>query len=161
MIILDHSMVPNSRVGLKKRVYGKNHINHENNRSQEAGTANDSDVNQEPDLGLIEAYQILWKIMRNKNMPIVCLVFFTYSFPFSAAESSYKIQLVQMGISNDTIAQTSLPLIAVKIITVMVVTKFTTGPRPLNVFLAMYPCRLVMCLALAGLVSSSFHICFW
>ena len=125
----------------------------EENKSQETGTSNNSEVNQEPDLGLIEAYQILWKILRNKNMPIVCLVFLTYSFPFSAAESSFKIQLVQMGISNDTIAQTSLPLIAVKIITVMLVTKFTTGPRPLNVFLAMYPCRLVMCLALAGLVS--------
>ena len=107
---------------------------------------------QEIELGFIEAYKTLWKILRHPLIPIVIVFLFTYDFGFSAAESLFNLKLIEHGVPKDRIAQLSIPMIPVKIITTFIVTKFTVGPRPLNIFLGSVPFRLLCCLAMTAVV---------
>jgi len=110
------------------------------------------DSEQELELSFFEAYKVLWKIIKNPLVLVTVFFLFTFDFPFSAAESIYNLQLIEMGVPKDTIAQLALPMIPVKVLVTFVVTKYTVGPRPLDVFLGSYPFRMLMCLALTTLV---------
>ena len=109
---------------------------------------------QEPDLGLVEAYKMLWKIIWSPRMYIMILILFTASFGFSASESIFNLKLVEFGVPNDKIAQLQLPMIPVKIIFTIIISRYTVGPRPMNAWLGAFPCRLLMCLALTLFVRS-------
>merc|ERR1719400_2679077 len=76
------------------------------------------------------------------------ILLFTSAFGFSAAESIFNLKLVEFGVPNDKIAQLQLPMIPVKIIFTIIISRYTVGPRPMNTWLGAFPCRLVMCLVL-------------
>ena len=107
---------------------------------------------EELDLGLIQAYKTLWKIIRLPMMPVMILLLFTKEFAFSAAEDMTNLKLIEFGVPSEKIAALSLPMIPVKIIVTFLITKFIVGPRPIMIYLGAYPCRLLMCLALTALV---------
>ena len=107
---------------------------------------------EELDLGLVEAYKTLWSIIRLPMMPVMILVLFTTSFPFSAAEDIANLKLIEFGVPGEKIAALSLPMIPVKFIVAFIITKFVVGPKPIVVYLGAYPFRLLMCLALTALV---------
>ena len=107
---------------------------------------------EELDLGIVEAYKNLWSIIRLPMMPVMILVLFTRSFPFSAAEDMANLKLIEFGVPGEKIAALSLPMIPVKIIVTAIITKFIVGPKPIMVYLGAYPFRLLMCLSLTALV---------
>ena len=109
---------------------------------------------QEPDLGLLEAYKMLWKILWSPRMYVMIIILFTAFFGFSASESIFNLKLVEFGVPNDKIAQLQLPMIPVKIFFTIIISRLTVGPRPMNTWLAAFPCRLLMCLALSLFVRS-------
>lgn len=106
----------------------------------------------EPDLGLIETYKILWKIIRHPLIPVMTFLLLTYSVGFSAAESITNLKLIEKGVPKEKIAMLALPMIPVKILFTLFITRYTVGPRPMNVWLASFPFRLLLCLAMALLV---------
>ena len=110
---------------------------------------------QEIELGLVEAYKMLWTIISSPRMYVMIIYLFTSNFTFSAAESIANLKLVEFGVPNEKIAQLQLPMIPVKIIFTVLISRFTVGPTPMNAWLASYPCRLVMCLGLTLFVSIS------
>ena len=112
----------------------------------------DNEAPEELELGIVEAYKTLWKILRVPMVPVLILVFFTTAFPFSAAEDISNLKLIEFGVPGEKIAQLSLPMIPVKFIITFLITKFIVGPRPIMVYLWAYPFRLLMCLALTALV---------
>ena len=85
-------------------------------------------------------------------MPVMIVVLFTTSFPFSAAEDIANLKLIEFGVPGEKIAALSLPMIPVKFIVTFFITKFIVGPRPIMIYLGAYPFRLLMCLALTALV---------
>ena len=50
---------------------------------------------EELDLGLIQAYKTLWKIIRLPMMPVMIFLLFTTEFPFSAAENMTNLKLIE------------------------------------------------------------------
>ena len=72
----------------------------------------------EPELGLVEAYKMLWTIIWSPRMYVMIILLFTSAFGFSAAESIFNLNLVEFGVPNDKIAQLQLPMIPVKIVTI-------------------------------------------
>jgi len=107
---------------------------------------------EELDLGIVEAYKTLWSILRLPMMPVMIVVLFTTSFPFSAAEDIANLKLIEFGVPGEKIAALSLPMIPVKFIVTFFITKFIVGPKPIMIYLGAYPFRLLMCLALTALV---------
>ena len=76
----------------------------------------DNEAPEELELGIVEAYKTLWKILRVPMVPVLILVFFTTAFPFSAAEDISNLKLIEFGVPGEKIAQLSLPMIPVKFI---------------------------------------------
>jgi len=111
-----------------------------------------SEETSEPDLGMIETYKILWKIIRHPLIPVVTVFLLTFGFGFSAAESITNLKLIEKGVPKEKIAMLSIPMIPVKIGFTLFITRFTVGPRPMNVWLGSFPFRLFFCLIMALLV---------
>ena len=89
----------------------------ERNKSAAAVSPEDGTI-QEPELGLVEAYKMLWRIIWSPRMYVMIIFLFTANFAFSAAESIFNLKLVEFGVPNDKIAQLQLPMIPVKIVIV-------------------------------------------
>ena len=46
----------------------------------------------------------------------------------------------------------AIPMIPLQILLPWIISKYTSGPKPMNVYLYAFPCRLLIGLVLAGLV---------
>lgn len=106
------------------------------------------------EIGILEAYKVLWKLLCHPLMHVMIVFLLFVNFPFTAAENIVNLQLIDQGVSSETIAQLNIPMIGVKILATFIVTKFAVGPKPMHFFLLAYPFRLIMCLVLGGLVSN-------
>ena len=106
----------------------------------------------EPNLGMVETYKILWKIVRHPLIPVTAFFLLTFGFGFSAAESMARLKLIESGFPKEKIAMLEIPIIPVKVGFALFITKFTVGPRPMNVWLGGFPFRLLSCLILTLLV---------
>lgn len=62
------------------------------------------------------------------------------------------MKLVESGVPKEKIALLAVPLIPLQIILPIAISRFTVGPRPLDVYLKAMPYRLVFGLFAAGLV---------
>ena len=122
------------------------------NKTTKAAT-NELDCNgMEPDIGLVETYKILWKIIRHPLIPVTSLLLLTFGFGFSAAEEITNLKLIEKGVPKEKIAMLAIPMIPVKIGFTLLITRYTVGPRPMNVWLGSFPFRLIFCLVLTLIV---------
>lgn len=106
----------------------------------------------EEDLGLIGTYQMLWKIVFLPLMPMTIVFLLTSKIGFSAADSVTGLKLIEAGVPKDKLAMLAVPMIPLQILLPWFISKYTTGPRPMDVFLKAFPCRLIMGLVFAGVV---------
>ena len=107
---------------------------------------------QEVELGLVEAYKIAFKIILTPRMHIWIIVLLTFKTGFSAAENIWELKLIEFGVSRESVAQLGLPMIPVKLLTILLLSKFIVGPRPLDIWLWSYPVRSVLCIGLTLMV---------
>ncbi|KAK0394552.1 hypothetical protein QR680_000802 [Steinernema hermaphroditum] len=116
---IDHSQTPESK--------------------EENGEAGDED---EMELGMVDTYLVLLKIFRLKPMFWMVVVLLTGKFAFAATDGINGLKLIEMGIPKDKLAGLSVYLMPMQILLPWCIGKYTSGPRPLNVFLWAYPYRI-------------------
>ena len=90
---------------------------------REGATAQDKGASEELNLGIIEAYRILLKILWSRKMLVWIVFQLTGIFCFSAAENIFKLKLVEAGVPRENIAQLALPLVPVMIIVPLIVSR--------------------------------------
>jgi len=115
----------------------------------------EEDTNSDPDeveLGLVGTYKALWKMICNPMLLRMIFFLATYGFGVSVAESMTNLKLIEKGVPKETIALLEIPMIPVKIVVTLFVTRFTVGSRPMNVWIISFPLRLFFCLAMTLLV---------
>jgi len=117
------------------------------------GKEDDGEVpEEEPDLGIVETYKIIWKIICNPLVTPLIIFLFTAGIGFTASESISSLRLISAGVPKGRIARVSIWMIPVKIGMTIIITRFTTGPRPMNVWLWCFPFRIILALAFMVLV---------
>ena len=109
----------------------------------------------EPELGLVETYKLLLDIIRLKVMPITIAFLLTTKIGFAAADSVSSLKLIEAGVPKDKLAMLAIPMMPLQIILPWIISKYTSGPRPMDVFLKAIPARLVLCVVMAGLVAAT------
>ena len=57
-----------------------------------------------------------------------------------------------MNVPKDKLAMLAVPMIPLQIMLPWIISKYTTGPRPMDLFLKAFPCRLIMGLVFALVV---------
>ena len=106
----------------------------------------------EQNLGIVETYQVIWKIICHPLMPPLIIFLFSAGLPFAVSESMSSLRLISAGVPKGRIARVSIWMIPVKIIMTFIITRYTVGPRPMNAWLWCLPLRILLSLAFMVLV---------
>ncbi|XP_018573648.1 acetyl-coenzyme A transporter 1 [Anoplophora glabripennis] len=105
-----------------------------------------------PDRDIKTAYNSLKEILNLRSVQMLVLILLTCKIGFSSTDSVMTLKLVESGIPKERLGLIAIPLIPVQLAMPLVIAKYTTGPRPLDIFLKAIPYRLVFGFIAAFLV---------
>lgn len=104
------------------------------------------------DMGVVETYRTLFYILKLPNVREMCFILLTVKIAFAVTDSSTSLKLLEYGMPKEEAALMSPVLVVTGILIPILLTKYTSGPRPLEVFLHSYNLRLVVGLMYAVLL---------
>ncbi|XP_023290092.1 acetyl-coenzyme A transporter 1 isoform X2 [Orussus abietinus] len=104
------------------------------------------------DNGVKHAYKVLWDIIKLPNIKIAILVFLTAKVGFSACDAVTGLKMIDAGIPKEKFALMAVPMIPLQIVLPLFISKYTTGLRPMDIYLKAIPYRLAFGLLAAFLV---------
>ncbi|XP_064814648.1 acetyl-coenzyme A transporter 1-like [Oncorhynchus masou masou] len=81
-----------------------------------------------------------------------CSLLLTAKIGFSAADAVTGLKLVEAGVPKEQLALLAVPMVPLQILLPLIISKYTAGPRPLDVFYKAFPFRLLIGLGYAVLV---------
>ncbi|KAJ1527726.1 hypothetical protein ONE63_007684 [Megalurothrips usitatus] len=106
----------------------------------------------EPDLGFYRAYGLLWDISKLPSIRVLAIILLTAKIGFSACDAVTGLKLVDAGVPKEHLAFLAVLLVPLQIMLPIAICKYTTGSRPLNVYLTAVPYRLFFNLVAAAIV---------
>lgn len=68
---------------------------------------------------------------------------FLFQMGFSAADTVTALKLVEAGVPKEQMALLAVPMVPLQILLPVVISKYTAGPRPLDVFYKAFPFRFL------------------
>jgi len=116
--------------------------------SDQSGTDNEGDIER----GVVDTYKLLWEILKLSVMPTTIMFLLTTKIGFAATDAVTGLKLVEKGVPKDKLAMLAIPMIPLQILLPWIISKYTSGPRPMDVYLKVIPVRLLMGIVMAGLV---------
>ncbi|XP_017275471.1 acetyl-coenzyme A transporter 1 [Kryptolebias marmoratus] len=102
--------------------------------------------------GVMETYKLLFSIVKMPTVFTFCALLLTAKIGFSAADAVTGLKLVEAGVPKEQLALLAVPMVPLQILLPVVISKYTAGPRPLDVFYKAFPFRLLIGLEYALLV---------
>ncbi|XP_029027529.1 acetyl-coenzyme A transporter 1 [Betta splendens] len=107
---------------------------------------------QEETQGVMETYKLLFSIIKMPTVFTFCALLLTAKVGFSAADAVTGLKLVEAGVPKEQMALLAVPMVPLQILLPVVISKYTAGPRPLDIFYKAFPFRLLIGLGYALLV---------
>ncbi|KAF7663129.1 hypothetical protein LDENG_00217960 [Lucifuga dentata] len=107
---------------------------------------------QEETQGVMETYKLLFSIIKMPTVFTFCALLLTAKIGFSAADAVTGLKLVEAGVPKEQLALLAVPMVPLQILLPVIISKYTAGPRPLDVFYKAFPFRLLIGLEYALLV---------
>ncbi|XP_029629657.1 acetyl-coenzyme A transporter 1-like isoform X2 [Salmo trutta] len=101
---------------------------------------------------VMETYQLLVSIIKMPAVFTFCSLLLTAKIGFSAADAVTGLKLVEAGVPKEQLALLAVPMVPLQILLPLIISKYTAGPRPLDVFYKAFPFRLLIGLGYAVLV---------
>ncbi|KAJ0022243.1 hypothetical protein NQD34_009733 [Periophthalmus magnuspinnatus] len=101
---------------------------------------------------VMETYKLLFTIIKMPTVFTFCILLLTAKIGFSAADAVTGLKLVEEGVPKEQLALLAVPLVPLQILLPVIISKYTAGPRPLDVFYKAFPFRLLIGLEYALLV---------
>uniref|UniRef100_A0A3P9IH90 Acetyl-coenzyme A transporter 1 n=1 Tax=Oryzias latipes TaxID=8090 RepID=A0A3P9IH90_ORYLA len=102
--------------------------------------------------GVMETYKLLFTIVKMPTVFTFCMLLLTAKIGFSAADAVTGLKLVEEGVPKEQLALLAVPMVPLQILLPLIISKYTAGPRPLDIFYKAYPFRLLIGLEYALLV---------
>ncbi|KAE8738368.1 hypothetical protein FOCC_FOCC016165 [Frankliniella occidentalis] len=96
----------------------------------------------EPSLGFYRAYGLLWDISKLPSIRVLAFILLTAKIGFSACDAVTGLKLVDAGVPKEHLAFLAVLLVPLQIMLPIAICKYTTGSRPLDVYIAAVPYRL-------------------
>lgn len=107
---------------------------------------------QEETQGVMETYKLLFMIIKMPTVFTFCFLLLTAKIGFSAADAVTGLKLVESGVPKEQLALLAVPMVPLQILLPLIISKYTAGPRPLDIFYKAFPFRLLIGLEYALLV---------
>ncbi|XP_005720619.1 acetyl-coenzyme A transporter 1 [Pundamilia nyererei] len=102
--------------------------------------------------GVMETYKLLLSIIKMPTVFTFCLLLLTAKMGFSAADAVTGLKLMEAGVPKEQLALLAVPMVPLQIFLPVVISRYTAGPRPLDIFYKAFPFRLLIGLEFALLV---------
>ena len=102
---------------------------------------NKKDKEQEPEMNVSQTYEMLYKIFKLSNVRLFAFILLTCKIGFSVTDAATGLKLIELGVHKENLALLAIPLVPLQIILPWIISKYTNGPQPLNVFIKAYPYR--------------------
>lgn len=104
------------------------------------------------ELDIKQTYSLLFDIIKMKPIMILTAILLTVKIGFAACDAVSSLKLIDAGVPKDKLALLVVPLVPLQIVLPLVISKYTTGPRPMEVYLKAIPYRIVLTLVAAAVV---------
>lgn len=119
---------------------------------RDLGTGDSVERTEEEELDIWQTYKLLLGIMKMKPIRTLAAILLTVKVTFAACDSVTSLKLIDAGVPKDKLALLAVPLVPLQIILPLVISKYTTGPRPMNVYLKAIPYRIVFSIIASAIV---------
>lgn len=113
---------------------------------------NESAQHDSHNLNLYQTYKLLGDIMKLPSVKTLSIILLTAKIGFSAVDVVSGLKIIDKGVPKDDIAMIGLLLIPLQIILPVLIAKYTSGPKPMNVYLKSIPYRLLIGILIVLLV---------
>ncbi|XP_058460267.1 acetyl-coenzyme A transporter 1 isoform X1 [Malaya genurostris] len=104
------------------------------------------------ELDIKQTYKLLFDIIKMKPIMILTAILLTVKIGFAACDAVSSLKLIDAGVPKDKLALLVVPLVPLQIILPLVISKYTTGPRPMEVYLKAIPYRIALTIVAAAVV---------
>lgn len=118
----------------------------------------DGEHERVPERDLRTAYNSLLNIIKLPSIQTLAIILLTCKIGFSATDSVLSLKLVESGIPKEKLGLMAVPLVPLQIILPLVLSKYTIGPRPMDIYLKAIPYRLIFGILAAMLVWITPHV---
>ncbi|XP_070562029.1 acetyl-coenzyme A transporter 1-like [Ptychodera flava] len=102
--------------------------------------------------GIIGTYKLLISIVQLPSVKAYIVILMTCKIGFSATDAATGLKLIEHGVPKERLALLAIPLIPLQIVLPWIISKYTAGPRPMDVFVKAIPYRLFMGIVLMLIV---------
>nr|CAG4643146.1 EOG090X04K8 [Ilyocryptus agilis] len=106
----------------------------------------------EQELNILDTYKLLLKIFRLPSIQVTVVFLLTCKIGFSASDALSGLKLIEKGVPKAQLALLAVPLVPLQIVLPLFISRYTAGPRPMQVFLNAIPYRLLFVFVYAALV---------
>ncbi|XP_062543928.1 acetyl-coenzyme A transporter 1 [Armigeres subalbatus] len=103
-------------------------------------------------LDIKQTYSLLVDIIKMKPILILTAILLTVKIGFAACDAVSSLKLIDAGVPKDKLALLVVPLVPLQIVLPLIISKYTTGPRPMEVYLKAIPYRIGLTLVAAAVV---------
>ena len=79
---------------------------------------------EEPDLGVLQTYKLLFDILRLSVMPTAIALLLTCKVGFAAADAVSGLKLVEAGVPKDKLAMLAIPMMPLQIILPWIISRY-------------------------------------
>ncbi|XP_013389260.1 acetyl-coenzyme A transporter 1 [Lingula anatina] len=104
------------------------------------------------DQTIADTYKQLVKIIKLPAVKTYIVILLTAKIGFAAADGITGLKLIEAGVPKERLALLAVPMVPIEIILPLLLSRYTAGPRPMDVFIKAMPWRLVIGLIYAVLV---------
>ncbi|KAK6966236.1 acetyl-coenzyme A transporter 1 [Biomphalaria glabrata] len=116
------------------------------------------DIGSDQDQSIAETYKTLVKVICLKPVVTYTIILLTSKVAFAAADSLTGLKLIEAGLPKETLALFAVPIVPLQIVLPLVISKYTSGPKPMNIWLKAYPYRLMIGILYCVVVYWASHV---
>lgn len=108
--------------------------------------------NHHKELNIQQTYKLLLEILKLKPIQALAIVLLTVKVTFAACDAVTQLKLIDAGVPKDKLALLAVPLIPLQIILPLVISKYTTGTQPMDIYTKSIPYRIFFSVTAAFIV---------
>ncbi|XP_060878679.1 acetyl-coenzyme A transporter 1-like [Metopolophium dirhodum] len=103
-------------------------------------------------LNIVQNYSLLWDILKLPSIQLLVIAMLTSKIGFAATNGVSVLKLIDAGVPKETITVIKTTILVVKMISPLAVAKYTSGPKPMNVYLTSTLIRLLWDISVFALI---------
>ncbi|ESO06889.1 hypothetical protein HELRODRAFT_77129 [Helobdella robusta] len=99
-----------------------------------------------------KVYQLLWEIVQLRSVFTLMFILLTIKIGFAAADTVTGLKLIEAGVPKEHLAMLAVPMIPLNIVIPILITRWSSSRKPVNLLLTGMPYRLFLGLIYALIV---------